>query len=174
MYTVGRLAKRFGLSRSALLYYDRVGLLRPSAHAPGEYREYSEADAARLEQILTYRSAGMSLAEIAEVLDAPQNRVAQALESRLEALSSEIRALRDQQRLVLRLLGSGKLPEDGVLDKEAWVRLLADSGFSEEDMDAWHRAFERSSPEQHERFLRALCIPEEEIARIRAWSARGA
>lgn len=29
MYTVGELAKLFGLSRSALLYYDEIGLLSP-------------------------------------------------------------------------------------------------------------------------------------------------
>ena len=30
MLTVGVLARRFGLARSTLLYYDRSGLLRPS------------------------------------------------------------------------------------------------------------------------------------------------
>ncbi len=29
--TVGQLARRSGLSRATLLYYDRLGLLRPSA-----------------------------------------------------------------------------------------------------------------------------------------------
>lgn len=51
-YTVGRLVRRFGLSRSALLYYDTIGLLRPSRRARGDYRRYGPADARRLEQIL--------------------------------------------------------------------------------------------------------------------------
>jgi len=39
--TVGRLARRFGLSRSALLYYHRIGLLVPSMGGDGRYRRYT-------------------------------------------------------------------------------------------------------------------------------------
>ena len=48
--TVGRLAKRFGLSRSTLLYYDRLGLLCPSGRSGGDYRLYEDADAQRLDR----------------------------------------------------------------------------------------------------------------------------
>lgn len=40
--TVGRLTKKFGLSRSTLLYYDSIGLLTPAAHMKGEYRTYGQ------------------------------------------------------------------------------------------------------------------------------------
>ena len=53
MYTIGKLAKKFDLSRSTLLYYDSIGLLKPSSRTESEYRQYSEDDAARLEQICT-------------------------------------------------------------------------------------------------------------------------
>ncbi len=39
MLTVTRLARRCGLSRSTVLYYESVGLLRASARSPGNYRE---------------------------------------------------------------------------------------------------------------------------------------
>ena len=48
MYTVGQLAKLFGLSRSTLLYYDEIGLLSPSARSASNYRLYSEADIRRV------------------------------------------------------------------------------------------------------------------------------
>ncbi len=170
-YTVGRLARRYGLSRTALLYYDRIGLLRPSGRTPGGYRQYSQADAARLGQIMAYRRAGLGLGAIVRVLEAPESRLARTLEARLDELSQEIQALRQQQRLILGLLGAGRLPEDGMLDKAAWVDLLAASGFSEDDMLVWHREFERRAPQKHLRFLQALCIPKNEIEMIRAYAA---
>ena len=170
-YTVGRLARRHGLSRSTLLFYDRIGLLRPAGRTPGGYRCYSEADAARLAQITTYRRAGLGLKAIARVLEAPASRLVRALEDRLEELSTEIRGLRAQQRLILDLLGSDRLPEDGALDKAAWVELLRASGFSEADMWSWHQAFERRAPEKHLRFLQALSIPADEIDTIRRCAA---
>ena len=42
--TVGRLARAFGLSRSTLLYYDSIGLLRPTGRSPANYRLYTRAD----------------------------------------------------------------------------------------------------------------------------------
>ena len=53
--TISALARRFGLSRSALLHYDRIGLLSPSGRSLAGYRCYSEADADRLRAIQTFR-----------------------------------------------------------------------------------------------------------------------
>lgn len=173
MYTVGRLAKRHGLSRSTLLYYDRIGLLRPSGHARGEYRQYSEEDDARLARICEYRRAGIALREIGRMLDDPAGTtIAQALEERLSQLNEEMAALRDQQTLIAGLLGRADLlAEHAALDKETWVSLLRSAGFSEDDMRRWHVRFERSAPEQHEQFLRRLNIPEHEVSAIRAMAA---
>ncbi|EKD38479.1 MAG: transcriptional regulator, MerR family, partial [uncultured bacterium] len=55
--TVGRLARKFGLSRSTLLYYDAIGLLSPAGHIQGEYRLYGPSEEGRLEQICRYRRA---------------------------------------------------------------------------------------------------------------------
>jgi DNA-binding transcriptional MerR regulator/SAM-dependent methyltransferase len=173
MYTVGRLAKRHGLSRSTLLYYDRIGLLRPSGHAKGEYRHYSDADDARLARIREYRRAGIALDEIRRMLDGHAGTsVAGALENRLVELNREMDGLREQQRLVAGLLGrSDLLAETETLDKATWVSLLAAAGFTEADMRDWHVRFEHSAPEKHELFLRALRIPDTEISAIRAMAA---
>jgi DNA-binding transcriptional MerR regulator len=168
--TVTRAARRFGLSRSTLLYYDRIGLLRPSRRGDGEYRRYSAADLARLEQICRYRTAGVRLADIRAILDSPDDRLAAVLEQRLEELNGEIRALREQQRVIVGLLSSEHRDRRvGVMNRERWTELLVASGFSREDMRRWHAAFERHAPERHREFLEFLCIPEEDIQRIRAW-----
>ena len=45
-------------------FYDRVGLLQPSAHTEAGYRLYTEADFFRLQQILALKFLGFSLEEI--------------------------------------------------------------------------------------------------------------
>lgn len=168
MYTIGKLAREFDLSRSTLLYYDRIGLLSSSLRTESDYRLYSQEDARRLEQIRTYRRAGLSLADIRRVLDAPGNTLTRVLEKRLDELNEDIRRLRDQQRLIVGLLRNEGLPARiGVMNKQTWVSLLRASGFDEEDMARWHEEFERLAPKKHEEFLRFLCIPDEEIRLIR-------
>jgi DNA-binding transcriptional MerR regulator len=53
---IGELAKQTGLSIRTLRYYDEIGLLVPSHRTEAEYRLYSEADIARLQQILSLLS----------------------------------------------------------------------------------------------------------------------
>jgi len=173
MNTVGRLAKKHGLSRSTLLYYDRIGLLKPSGHMKGEYRHYSEDDDARLDRICEYRRAGISLKEIGRMLDDQADTgIAEALENRLAQLNEEMDALKEQQALVAGLLGRADLlSEHDDMNKATWVSLLSAAGFSEADMRRWHVQFERSAPDKHVEFLRHLHIPEGEISAIRAMAA---
>ena len=55
MKTVHEVSALTGVSIRALHYYDRIGLLRPSARTEAGYRLYAEADLARLQQILLFR-----------------------------------------------------------------------------------------------------------------------
>ena len=52
MLTISQLARRFGLSRSTLLYYDSIGLLSPSARSDANYRLYSRNDIERMERVI--------------------------------------------------------------------------------------------------------------------------
>jgi len=176
MESVGRLARRFGLSRTALLYYDRIGLLRPAARSTGNYREYGEEEVRRLEEICRYRRAGLPLSQVREVLErGAADRTAEVLSLRLEALNQEISRLREQQRIVVRLLqGRARMRRVRAMDKARWVELLRRSGLSDEDMERWHVEFERLQPAAHQDFLESLGISPEEIRRIRAWSRKGA
>ncbi len=173
MSTIGKLAKKHGLSRSTLLYYDRIGLLRPTGHVDGQYRHYSAAEDLRLAKICEYRKAGLKLKEIARLLEHPaESSASRALEERLKQLNQEMVALREQQELVATLLGRSELlTRHRKLDKATWVNLLSEAGFSEEQMRQWHIQFERSAPEKHRDFLQRLAIPESEILAIRAMAA---
>jgi len=171
MFTISQLGRRFGLSRSALLYYDRLGLLTPSSRTAKGYRLYSESDASRLDLICTYRRAGLSLEEVAKVLASPDGALREALYRRLEDLNGEIQGLRRQQKVILELLQQDlDLPPARYLNKERWVEILRATGLSDEEMFQWHVEFERLSPEAHQDFLESLGIDEEEVGRIRSWS----
>ena len=174
MLTVTRLAKRCGLSRSTVLYYESIGLLRASARSPGNYREYTEKDVERLRQICAYRHVGLSLGDIKSVLGAASSDAAAVLERRLLDLDREIEALRGHQRSILRLLGHKSLRRNQMITKDKWVAIMKGCGFSEAQMDAWHAEFERSAPDEHQEFLEFLHIPAQEIRQIREYSGKAA
>ena len=50
-YSITALAREQGLSRSTLLYYDRIDLLRPQSRSEANYRCYGEEQRQRLGQI---------------------------------------------------------------------------------------------------------------------------
>ena len=85
MYRIGQLAKRFGISRSTLLYYDSIRLFSPSGRSTSNYRTYTEADVKRLEQISTYRRTGLTLADIKRLMKTQgKTGLSRLLEKRLD------------------------------------------------------------------------------------------
>ena len=106
-YTIGRLAKTVGLSRSTLLYYDRIGLLQPVNRSGGNYRLYSAGEVKRLRRICSYREMGIPLKQIGELIqdvNHGDSTTGTMLEKHLRSLECEIESLRKQQRQVVLLL----------------------------------------------------------------------
>lgn len=171
MLTIGQLAKKYALSRSTLIYYDKLGVLSPSGRSYSNYRLYSDADRDKLDRIMLFRSAGLSLETIAQLLGRKGGELATALEQRLSSLNNEIQALRNQQKVILSLLkNTGAEHGARVLDKATWVSILRGAGLDEAGMRQWHIEFENTSPEAHQDFLESIGIGPDEIEKIRAWS----
>lgn len=165
---IGELARKYGLSRSTLLYYDSINLLKPSGRSRSNYRQYTREDQDRLEKICLYRQMGLSMRSVARMIDSPGGRSREILEKRLLELGREIARLREQQRVIISMLNDESLRERfPVMDKAGWISLLRAAGLDEEGMDKWHREFEKMAPASHQEFLEGLGIPEEEIALIR-------
>lgn len=173
MLTVSQLARRCGLSRSTLLYYESIGLIRPAARSSGNYRSYGESELRRLQQICVYREAGLKLQDIGAILSRPENDAVAVLKRRLVELNAEVERLRDHQRAILRLLQTKRsFGRIQVMNKEKWVSIMKATGFTEADMRRWHAEFERSAPQEHQEFLEFLHIPADEVATIREWSRK--
>jgi MerR family transcriptional regulator, thiopeptide resistance regulator len=170
-YSISKIARACGLSRSTLLYYDRVGLLRPAGRTGSGYRYYTESDHRRLERIRHFREAGLTLKEIATVLSSGGKPGAKLLETRMRETAANIVGLKNQQRLLAGMLSriaSGRRPR--AVDKHLWVDMLRAAGMDENAMKRWHTEFERRAPDAHHEFLLSLGIPQDEVARIRRWS----
>lgn len=190
--TIGQLGRQSHLSRAALLYYDRLGLLQPKNRSAGNYRLYGPDDVARLQRICFYRAMGIPLRDIARLLDATADAgpAAAILQRRLEALEREVAVRQDQQRQIVRLLEQLAVhkvssrrrakarrrgaaadtltsQENAMVNKQRWIEIMRAAGFSEQAMLQWHRSFEAMEPEGHQEFLESLGIPAAEVARIR-------
>src|ERR1035437_9276386 len=153
--TIGLLAKRFGLSRSTLLYYDRIGILRASGRSEAGYRRYTERDASKLARICLYRQTGLSLERIGKLQGREDSHgaTAAALEEQLRRIAEQMGDLRRRQQLIVRLLDKPKLLEEqSPMNRVRWTRLLRAAGVSEAALDQWHADFEISEPVEHQRF----------------------
>jgi DNA-binding transcriptional MerR regulator len=173
-YSISQIARTCGLSRSTLLYYDRLGLLKPSGRTGSGYRFYTVADQKRLERIGYFREAGLTLREIRAVLASGGKPGTELLEKRMRETAENIVSLKNQQRLLARMfrqVASGKRPPD--IDKKLWVEMLRAAGMDQKAMHQWHTEFERRAPDAHNEFLLSLGIAASEVSQIRALSRSG-
>jgi len=171
MLTIGQVARKYSISRSTLIYYDRIGVLSPSGRSDSNYRLYSERDLKTMDRIMLFRSAGLSLDAIASLLDIEGGDLNSAFEHRLSSINNEIQGLRNQQKVILKLLeNESSALNSRVLTKDTWVSILKGAGLDEAGMKNWHIEFEKTSPEAHQDFLESIGIEQGEIESIRQWS----
>ena len=98
--TVGEVAGKMGVTVRTLQYYDREGLLSPTAESEGGRRLYTDRDVIKLHQILSLKRLGFSLDHIKNrltALDSPE-AVAAALEEQAAAVREKVRNLSESLR----------------------------------------------------------------------------
>lgn len=168
MLTVTQLAKKFGVSRAAVLYYEKKGLLEPSTRSENSYRWYGVNEVKTLENIMAYRSYGLPVAKLADLIrrndSDSQERI---LREQFIALEKEILELRRQQKAIVQLLNQPTLLEKDMVTKERWGEIMRAAGLNDQDMTNWHKKFESMEPDEHQKFLESLGIGAEEIRKIR-------
>lgn len=125
MFKISELAKRVGLSRTALLYYEKLGLLQSQRQQNG-YRVYSDADRQRLLLLQRLQAGGLSLKECQACLDGKIDR--DVLARRRRTLEAEIETKNRSLALLTALLGRDSLK-------------------------AWHEELERLAPDLHREWL---------------------
>ena len=121
-FSIGELAREFGLTTRAIRFYEDCGLLRPAR--AGKSRVYSAGDRARLTLTLRGKRLGLKLAEVKELVDmyeSPRDTQPQLkkflvvlathreqLEQQLADLQATLGEVREQEREARRLLAEGQ------------------------------------------------------------------
>ena len=102
---IGDLARRTGLSVSAIRFYEEKGLVEP-LRTSGNQRRFLRSDIRRLSFILIAQKLGLSLGEIEDALaDLPQGRTPNAAD--WKKISAEVR-----QRIDAQIAALEKVRED--------------------------------------------------------------
>lgn len=153
MFTVTQLAKKFSISRATVLYYEREGLLMPAYRSDNGYRWYGDHEIERLKAIVSYRSYGIPVVNIEDLLDRKKGvSQFQILKEHLNKLGKEINLLKKQQKAIVGFLQEPKLIEDNMVTKERWVEIMKAAEFDEAAMRTWHQKFEEMEPNEHQKF----------------------
>ena len=91
-----------GVTVRTLQYYDREGLLAPSAQSEGGRRLYTDKDLIKLHQILSLKSLGFSLRDIKQRLISLETpaEVANALTEQAKAIREKIKQLQTSLKAI--------------------------------------------------------------------------
>lgn len=106
---IGQLADATGVTTATLRYYEDQGLIPPAERSPAGYRDYSVDAIARVGFIHRGQAAGLTLAQIRQILDirdhghAPCTHVRDLLGTRLADLDEQIKGLVALRETIARL-----------------------------------------------------------------------
>ncbi|MDI3325916.1 MerR family transcriptional regulator [Pontibacterium granulatum] len=138
MYSITEAATRLGVSRSTLLYYERIGLIKPMRDPGNGYRRFSEVDLQHLSALLQLKAAGLSWQECQQCLAG--QLPAATLDARLAAVETRLRELLRARDLLHTFSGANGNEQTRVWHDEflqrsprAYRHWLSEQGFSEQE-----------------------------------------
>ena len=108
MWTVGQVARRFGLRVSAVHFYERRGLLPPVPRVGGQ-RRYGQEHLRRLAFLQLCQDASLTLEEIETLSGADADVWRDTVRRRIATIDAELTRLRRARRY---LAGSLRCPAD--------------------------------------------------------------
>ncbi len=112
-WSIGELADEAGITVRTLHHYESIGLLRANCRTDAGHRRYSDLDVRRLYEITALRQLGLSLAEIADVVD-DSAALPRTMERQLRRVQEQLVSLTRLREQLLRLtqnLAKGRHPD---------------------------------------------------------------
>ncbi len=106
---IGELGDRAGVSTKTIRYYESLGLVAEPDRTPSGYRDYGESDVERLQFVRDAQSTGLTLSEIASVLELKStgerscSHTLDLLQRHLADVDAQIKRLRESKVLLLEL-----------------------------------------------------------------------
>jgi DNA-binding transcriptional MerR regulator len=144
LLTAAECAERIGLTVRGLRLYEQRGLIAPRRTAKG-WRLYGTSEISRLHEILALKRLGLSLSQIAELLE---GRVVD-LDRTLAMQQSALLKLRErvEQGLALVKAARTKLSTGASLTIDELITLTKEANMSQSSYDiTWQRRWEQSRP----------------------------
>ncbi len=138
-YTIGEFARYAGVTQRTLRYYDKIGLLKPSAYTASEYRLYSDEDLIKLQNIIALRYLRFSLVEIQQMIQTEgENFTAR------ESLKKQKAAFQKEKEHLSRILSTIERLEDNAdlkwSDMTGLIRLIqSDEEVQSRFGEVWRR-----------------------------------
>ena len=101
-YTTGEMAKLCNVSVRTVQFYDKKGVLHPSAESEGGRRIYNDGDLTKLRLICTLKAIGLSLDSIKGVLESEMSGkiLTILLDEQVKTLSDEIDVRKKQLEMI--------------------------------------------------------------------------
>jgi DNA-binding transcriptional MerR regulator len=138
-YLTKEFAELTKVTVRTLRYYDRIGILKPGFRKPNGYRVYTDEDLLRLQQIVTLKFMGFSLARIRDILGRKGFLVAESLRIQAGAVRDEIGRLQQASRALDRVLG--ELEAGSRIDAEKLIKIVEVIQMGEDVKKAWQEKF---------------------------------
>lgn len=105
-WSVGDLAGRFGLATHVLRHWEDVGLLSPARDSAGR-RRYGQDEVLRVAVIIRSKAAGMTLEQIAVMLDAEADDRQAVLQAHVADLDRRMAEMERSREMTLHALRCG-------------------------------------------------------------------
>lgn len=99
-YSIGEFAKLTGTTERTLRHYDQIGLLKPAEYTEHGHRKYNNKSLVELQKILGLKFLDLSLEEISEHLQQPEQDYSKILATQTKMLEEK----RDQIETVLQAI----------------------------------------------------------------------
>lgn len=157
-YGIGQFAKLTGVTERTLRYYDRQGLLTPSARNEHGHRFYREQDLFQLQKIITLKYLNFSLEEIAEYLRKPEVNIQETLLTQYELLKQK----QDQINQVLSALDRMRQLAEGAETVDPDLLLMYIHNVLNEPLQKEWLSKEMPSSLLHDLFMEGI-PPEEKL-----------
>ena len=104
---IGEIADFFGVSRKAIRFYEKKGIIKPvEVDAQNGYRYYSAAQVQQLNALLELKALGFSLEEIKSVLDGDTTKegLQEALAKKRQAWQETMNAARYKEECLSEMI----------------------------------------------------------------------
>ena len=99
-FRVNDVAKRYGISKRTIKYYEEIGIMDCHREEGSNYRIYDTESLNQLEKILVLRKLNFTLHEISEILDLDSMHSKSIFQEKLEEIQDEINRMTSLQRII--------------------------------------------------------------------------